>query len=92
MGEDDEPDYHMNSAAARTLAATPGLANLRDLAFTNDFEFCQQPGIGPNGIDAVLAAPFAAQLQSLVLTEQSLGRAAWRRWWPAPASRACAGW
>ena len=74
MGEGDEPDYHMNSAAARTLAATPGLAGLRDLAFTNDFEFCQQPGIGPNGIVAVLAAPFAAQLQSLVLTEQSLGR------------------
>ena len=69
---------HHTVETARALAGAR-LPRLRSLALTYDAETCQDDqgrarrGIGPAGVTALLAAPWAAQLRELRLVGQQLG-------------------
>ena len=64
-------------ASAVALARATGLGGLRDLSFCGDGELCEGfAGIGPEGMRALLAAPFAGQLERLRLESQNLNGAA----------------
>jgi len=63
----------MTVASARALATLSQFPNVRHLALLNDYEQCQEPGIGAKGLEILLGSSLAGQLETLVLREQGLG-------------------
>jgi hypothetical protein len=65
-------DTKTTFASAQALATPSQFPKLRHLAVRNDYEQCQEPGMGPLGLAMLLASSLAGQLETLRLGGQSL--------------------